>query len=354
MKIIVTADIHNGYQGRLKDTIWSMEQISKYAVDNGISKVVVLGDLFHDRESITIDVLHGVSKFFNDKPKDQEWIVIPGNHDMFLRNSWEITSVGALRGLVTVYDRVCDFDIGDRKFVVVPFIEDEGKYRRVVKALESKYDDSCILLTHIGINNAVNNSCFLMKHWSVVDFSECKFSLILSGHYHLYQVVGSNVCYPGSPVSFRFDEGMVPHGFLVVDVINLSVDFVDIKSIDSDYYPPDFIVVEDYNLDSLSRSTISNNKIKVKLTREYTKDELDDLRDKLINDGVVSVNWQKDNQVITVNEDVKCSVGSDPVFERWLGSVDHSKYDFELLMKLHKEIETVAEDKFSRIADIDE
>ena len=57
MKIIITADIHNGVPKRLDDCIWSMRTIRNYAYENDIGVILILGDLFHDRYSLDIDIL---------------------------------------------------------------------------------------------------------------------------------------------------------------------------------------------------------------------------------------------------------------------------------------------------------
>ena len=66
MRILLTADIHNGYPKRIDDTIWSMQQMSKYANENGIEKIVVLGDFNHNRDHISIDVWNKITDFLKE------------------------------------------------------------------------------------------------------------------------------------------------------------------------------------------------------------------------------------------------------------------------------------------------
>ena len=63
-KIVLCADIHFGVAGRLQDILWSTRVIREYCKAANIDTVIVLGDLFHDRRTIEIDVLSAAAKFF--------------------------------------------------------------------------------------------------------------------------------------------------------------------------------------------------------------------------------------------------------------------------------------------------
>jgi len=349
MRILVTADIHFGYPNRLKDNIWSMMAMSQYATENGIEKIMCLGDFFHNRDHITIDVLNAVHLFF--KASKQEWIMFPGNHDMFMKTSWKINSIRPLEKYATTYNKVSSFELDGRNFVVVPFIHHEAEYMDTIREAEDKYPEDSILLTHIGVNNAVNNSCFLLKNWSNVNLSDIKFSLVLSGHFHNYQVIDDKICYPGSPIPFRFDEGMVPHGFLDLDTDTLDVNFVDLREIRDDC-PHDFITITDEIIEEADAANApflkGNDKVRVVLNKEYSQPELEAIRSRVLAEGAQSVSWMKPRSEeceYQVEEKVDESI---PSFVRWLDTQNHSKYDKDLLMSLYDSISEEAEDKYSR------
>jgi len=350
MRILVTADIHCGYPNRLKDNIWSMMAMSEYATENGIDKIVCLGDFFHNRDHLTIDVLNVAHSFF--KSAKQEWIMFPGNHDMFMKTSWKINSIRPLEKYATIYNKVTSFKLDGRNFVVVPFIHNEAEYMETIRDLENKHDENSILLTHIGVNNAVNNSCFLLKNWSNVNLSDIKFSLVLSGHFHNYQVIDDKICYPGSPIPFRFDEGMVPHGFLDVDTDTLAVNFIDLREIRDDC-PHDFITVTDEIVEECIMANApllnGNDKVRVVLTKEYSQVELEMIRNQVLNEGAKSVSWMKprlDECEYKIENQV--DDGTTP-FIRWLETQNHSKYDKDLLVNLYESVSEEAEDKYSRL-----
>lgn len=229
-KIAITSDIHFGVPGRLNDILWACRTIREYCYAAGIDTVLVLGDLFHDRRSLDIEVLSHVSRFFEQTTDDyhQQWIVFPGNHDMFLRHSWDINSLTPLRKHLTVIEDVKVLQIDETRFWVLPFITYEKSYMRVLKAIQSKAQEGDNLLTHIGIRGATMNTCFLLQNWSIIDFEEFAFHKVYTGHFHNKQQIGENVWYPGSPIPFKFDEGDVAHGFYCLDLDTDTHKFINI------------------------------------------------------------------------------------------------------------------------------
>ncbi len=213
-KIAITADIHFGVQGRTTDILWACKVLREYCKIFNISTVIILGDLYHNRSSIDIDIMCVTANFFEEcaEKYDQKWIVFPGNHDMYLRHSWEVTSLVPLRKHLTVIEDVKLLTLDDKRFWILPFIQHERSYMKVLKAIEQQYEKGDILLTHIGVRGAILNTCFLLKDWSHVEFEHSKFERVYTGHFHSSQNVNEKVWYPGSLIPFKFDEGDVPHG----------------------------------------------------------------------------------------------------------------------------------------------
>jgi DNA repair exonuclease SbcCD nuclease subunit len=353
MQVIITADIHNGAPDKLEDTIWSMEIIRRYALEKDIKKVFILGDLFHDRVSINIAVLSAVyDQLKSAKDSGQEWICFPGNHDMFLRNSWDITALHSLKDVLTVIEEESEFWVMGRQFWVLPFIHQEKTYMERFKEIEKKIKGDEVLLTHIGMNGAKFNNCFLLQNWSIVDLTKSRFSRIYAGHFHCHQQVGEKIWYPGSPIPFRFDEGIVSHGFFIYDTSRNKHEFIDIFEAGkefSSYRPPDYLTIVDEDLLE-SIGCVKDNKVRVILSKDYTDHELDNIR-KAVKEkgGAVSVDWQQPKEDIR-EEDVKedfSEVGSpDEIFKAWL---EHDKPDLEtsILMAVHEQILREAQEKYS-------
>ena len=344
-KILMTADVHLGYSQKLNDILWALKTIREYARQNDIDTVIIMGDLFHNRVNINIEVLNAAYEFFEETKKiGQIWLAFQGNHDQYLRHSWKINTLKPLSGVLTVVEGVKLVKLYGQRFWVLPFIHYEAVYMKVLKKIEEQYEDGDVLLTHIGVHNATLNECFLIKNWSIVNFEDSKFDRVFTGHFHCYQNVEGrgNVYYPGSPIPFRFDEGMVPHGFIEYDIDTRDVKFVEIFNLNliPGPRPPDYITVPD---DMLTEDLIvAGDNVRVQLNRDYSKDEQLRIRKSLLDMGAVNVKLQmiKEDKIdLAANAKSDVSLLS-PVdlFEQWLDYDKPKKLDAKLLKKLNVEI----------------
>jgi DNA repair exonuclease SbcCD nuclease subunit len=344
-KVLITADIHFGLPKKLNDILWSVRTIREYAAKNDIEVVIVCGDIFHDRVNYNIEVLNAAYAFFDETRKmGQEWIAFPGNHDMPLRNSWEVNTLKPLNQIMTVVNDIKLMKIHGQRFWVVPFVHYESVYMKILKSIEEQYEEGDILLTHVGVNNATLNECFLIKHWSVVDFTDSKFDRVFTGHFHCHQNVGerANVWYPGSPIPFRFDEGMVPHGFIELDLETQDVKFVDIFDLKllEGPRPPDYITITDDMLKDLKH--FKGDNVRVQLNRDYSRDEMLRMRYNLEEAGVrqIKLNKTKEDKV-DLESSAKNSLSlysPEDLFNQWIEHDKPKKLDVSLLKRLNKEI----------------
>lgn len=358
MKLIITSDIHFGVPGKLQHSIWAAKVIREYAAKNGIEVVLVLGDLFHDRLSIGIQVMNDSFEFFDDLDKkyNQEWVVFPGNHDMFLKNSWKVNSVKPLDRLLTIVEDIKCMKIGSQKFWIVPFIHFEEAFMSTLAAIEQQATPDDILLTHIGVRGASLNECFLLKNWSTVDFTNTKFKRVYTGHFHCYQQVGTKTWYPGSPIPFRFEEGLVEHGFLVYDTDKNEHTFVKTFEAGKELLPhetpaPDYLTFID---DDRTQIEVAGHYARVCLSRDYTSNELSEMRQYLINKGAVDVKWMKSKQEedLIIQEKSKISDGLQ-LFEKWIEHDNPEHLDKVTLVELNKKIVDEGEELISTQEDPD-
>jgi len=349
-KVAITADIHFGVPDKLNDTIYATRVIREYCHAAGIDTVLVLGDLYHDRTSIGIDVLSKSALFFEETVTKygQQWIVFPGNHDMFLRHSWDTNSLDAMRRHLTVIDDVKLLQLDDRRFWVLPFIQYEKSFMQVVHEIEKQVQEGDSLLTHIGVRGALYNTCFLLQDWSVVNFEHTPFHRIYTGHFHSKQQIGENCWYPGSPIPFKFDEGDVAHGFYVYDLEADSHKFINIWKAGEKFFPdetppPQFHTFLDELLPQKTKAEVANNMIRVGLQREYTQDEKHEMRKFLIELGARSVRWwdmfTKKEEKSQITKGVDTSKHSN-LFTAFLSADQKGARDLDrdILLKRHAEV----------------
>lgn len=331
MKAVITADWHFGYPDRLDDISWAFRGVLRHCTKNGIGHVWLLGDLIHDRESVTHDVTNRLAELFEEaNAAGIEILIFPGNHDMYLRYSWKINAIKPFAKYLNLVESVSSFDFGGRKFWIVPFIEHEKTYQRVVSLVSDQASDRDVLLTHIGVNSAVYNQCFLIQNWNIVSFEETKFSRVYTGHFHCTQKVGSKTWYPGSPISFRFDEGLVEHGFLVYDSDTNDHEFIDIYAAGTtEAAPPDFITMES----DFEQSDISGNNIRILL--KEGEDEVA-LRAALMALGARKVAFTRPTEQKIVIKD-SGQATDDNIFESWLVHDNPAHLEHALLVSLERE-----------------
>jgi len=349
LKVLITGDIHNGY-GSDKRSLWAMKVIREYAKRNKNPYVLVLGDLFDNRESLRIDTISEVAQFFKeaDEVNEQGWIIFPGNHDMFLRNSWETNSLQFLSDHANIIEKIQKFDLDGRTFWVIPFIHNEEIYMKKVAEVNDLASPDDILLTHVGVNGAVMNQCFLLKNWNIVNFKDTKFKYVFTGHFHNHQVIGGRVIYPGSPVAFRFDEGLVEHGFIELDTTTGNWKFVSTR-ITADQYgwdaPPDYVTIFDEDLaDPDIKDVIKNNNVRVSLTKSHTQNELEDLRKELETHEVSKIVWHKQKEDVVELKLDASQVIQKGILEAYFEHDQPDGINKELLLKLDEEISNTAEE----------
>lgn len=354
-KIVMTADLHFGVAGRLNDILWASRVIREYCKAANIDTILVLGDLFHDRKSIEIDVLSAATKFFEECSLQygQQWIAFPGNHDMYLRHSWDINSLTVMKKHLTIVEDIKILTIDDARFWVVPFITYEKPYMKVIDEIEKQYERDDILLTHIGVRGSTLNTCFLLKDWSTIHFEHSKFKRIYTGHFHSKQQVGLNVYYPGSPIPFKFDEGDVPHGFYVYDTDTKDHKFINIwkageKLLPGEPQPPQYYTITNEVLADVTEDDIKNGMVRVALLRHHTAEEKFKIKDQLIQMGARSVRWMDQTQKI----DTQTIIAAKPnknLFQAW---IDQDKtgmkgLDVKILQRINDEIIQEGDEHYS-------
>lgn len=334
MKVVITADWHFGHPTRLNDHEWAFNSIIDYCNINKIGNIFLLGDLIDDRRYVTHDVNNKVVELLRKaRTNNIDVVAFPGNHDMYWRFSWKASAIGPYSDHLTLIDYVGHFTLGSRKFWVIPFIEHEDIYQKVLMDVSNLANENDVLLTHIGVSAAVMNVSFLLQNWSVVSFEDTKFSKVFTGHFHCHQKVGKKTWYPGSPFAFRFDEGVVEHGFIVYDTETGEHEFINIYTIGSQVnQPPEFVTIDK---DDVDKDFISGNNVKVMLAAGDNEDEI---RAKLQTLGAKNISFTKIADKVIDFTTVK-DISSDGMFKSWVEFDKPDGYDVDMLMSLNKEIE---------------
>ncbi len=217
MKVALTADFHahlyrefaldaeEYVTTRLKELVDCLAWIRAVCQEEGATYLIVVGDLFHSRNSVPTPVMslvyHELAKFY-----PIQVILVAGNHDQW---SLRFTSLDLFVQCAMVVKSPTITALEGREILFIPYIPDE-EAERVLRNFEGKYD---LVVAHLSVCGAILHSGVEYRNGSVTASSlETYFpeTSILLGHFHIPQVMG-RVEYLGVPIQHSFaDSGVVP------------------------------------------------------------------------------------------------------------------------------------------------
>lgn len=193
MKILILGDVHwscyssivrkrdKKYSVRLQNLINSLNWVQEQSKENNCEALICLGDFFDkcDLNSEEITALLDV-KWNHDI--DQYYIV--GNHESPIA-TLEYNSTNALESLgFKVISKVSDADIGNKKFVFLPYIKEENRKTITEYKKELSISNNDIVVCSHNDLKDVQYGGFLSKEgFSIDDITKnCKY--YFNGHLH--------------------------------------------------------------------------------------------------------------------------------------------------------------------------
>lgn len=262
-RIISCADIHipalkgiDELKGILTKFVNSCEKIVEEEGPECV-RIVVAGDIFHNKLAITNESILAAHWFFSQLDKICKTIVIIGNHDFLMNNMDRVDSLSPL------------FDIGGYKQVI--FLDKElgcksGIYdddnvswclyssfsgfnrpdidaHKVLNAETDKKDNFYVGLIHGDINGAITVTNYVSETGISQDvFDGCDF--VIAGHIHKRQELKKNdikIVYCSSINQKDYGESVTGHGFVLWDIdvddkLDISYKYIDIPNEDGGFY----------------------------------------------------------------------------------------------------------------------
>jgi len=309
---IVIGDNHWGKKQFSKELFQSQmelyeKQIIPYMKENNIKTIIHLGDLFDNRIMVDISFLNDfIDKFLKLlEVHDITFITIVGNHDIYYKNTLDVSIVKYLDKFyknVIVVDRT----ISVNGITFIPWIVDKSQ----IPSVREK-----IVMGHFEFKN-------IDPHFDGdLDpriFSEC--DLVISGHYHNFSRK-ENIVYAGTPYQLSFGEFGENKGFYELDMKN-QMDFTFIPNSTNKrflklHYNNGQMLLKGMNED-LEFDKDSLDELKVILEKNIFKFIIDNSKDKKHNEIIYSLKESKlDFEIInniTLNEIME-SVKDEPESE---------------------------------------
>lgn len=186
---------------------------------NGVSRVICLGDVFHDRQNIAVDVLSASGKFIDRMMRELDVPIhfLVGNHDLHLRGSSDISTLDLLdiqfmKERCSVYREPQKIEIDGFKCLIVPWFDNIKDVREIIQAMDRKERRETILFGHFSVCGAY------MSSWKSPAFEDPSstlafhsselqnFKAVILGHFHYPQFVSENSIYVGAPLQHNWGD----------------------------------------------------------------------------------------------------------------------------------------------------
>lgn len=223
MKIAILNDTHCGVRNSSDIFIeyqrkFYEETFFPYLKEHGIKNIIHLGDYYEHRKFINFKALNNNRKHFLDHlvADGITMDIIPGNHDVYFKNTNELCSLKELLGHfmnnvnIISKPRVLDYD--GCKVGLVPWINSEN-YVEFTKFIANC--DAPILGGHFELIGFDMMKGMPNTHGMGTELFS-RFETVLSGHFHTKSSQG-NIHYLGSQMEFTWADADDPKYFHILD-----------------------------------------------------------------------------------------------------------------------------------------
>lgn len=198
-----------------------------YLDKNNIDTIIHLGDLFDRRKYVNFYTLYSWRKnIFEVLNKNYKTYIIQGNHDIFFKQTNEVTS---LREILSPYknieiiDSPCTKNIDGTDILMLPWVNEENKEGT---EQNMKSTNAQIVMGHLEICGFCMYPGIPNSHADMDPGEFVKFESVFSGHFH-HKSSNDNIHYLGSPYEMTWADFGDPKGFHVFDTDTRDIEFVE-------------------------------------------------------------------------------------------------------------------------------
>ncbi len=224
MKIAIINDTHCGVKNGSDVFLDNAEDFySKvffpHLEEHGITEILHLGDYYDHRRFVNFKALERNRHMFLDviRSKGINMSIVPGNHDVYYKNTNDLCSLKELLGhytdCVKIYMEPTDLEVEDTTIGLVPWLcpENEKECMDFIQNTKSQ-----ILMGHFelaGFKFMANTN--ITSHGMGTEIFN-RFDSVYSGHYHT-KSSQSNVTYLGTQVELTWSDAHDPKYFHIFD-----------------------------------------------------------------------------------------------------------------------------------------
>ena len=208
-----SSDIFMEYQEKFYNDIFF-----PYLLENNIKKIIHLGDYYEHRKYVNFKALEHNRRIFLDKLREYDihMDIIPGNHDVFYKNTNELCSLKELMGhymdCVKIYMEPTVVSYDELQVGLIPWINPEN-YADTMQFIKSC--KASLIAGHFEFSGFEMYKGIPNPHgMDTKDFT--RFEAVLSGHFHT-KSSKENIHYLGSQMEFTWGDCDDPKFFHVLD-----------------------------------------------------------------------------------------------------------------------------------------
>ena len=206
----------------------AFKTVIEYIKKNNVSYLFIPGD-FYEHDYIKESTIEFINDLFKQIPKCSIFIA-PGNHDPYINNSYYKNFAWAPNVHIFKSSKIEKVSDGNINVYGMGFTD----FYMERSALDNlKLDDSPlpnVLVMHADLNGARDENGLSYNPVSEAKLKALNFDYVALGHIHKNNLgEETNIIYPGSTISFGFDE-LGPHGIVVGELEKgkISTEFIDI------------------------------------------------------------------------------------------------------------------------------
>lgn len=212
MKIALLNDTHCGIRNSSDIFMNYQESFYRdvffpYLLENDIKTILHLGDYYDNRKTVNFKALNHNRRIFLDKLREYgiHMDIIPGNHDVYFKNTNELNSLKELQGHymneVNIIEEPTDMKYGNLSIALIPWINQENEKLTLEFLSKSK---SSIVGAHLELAGFEMERGLICKDGMDKRHFD-KFEMVLTGHFHAKSSKG-NVHYLGSQMEFFWND----------------------------------------------------------------------------------------------------------------------------------------------------
>ena len=223
MKVAILNDTHCGVRNSSDIFLdyqekFYTEVFFPYLKEHSITNILHLGDYYEHRKFINFKALNHNRKVFLEPLRENgiTMDIIPGNHDVFYKNTNELCSLKELLGYFTsnvniiMKPKVIDYD--GCKVAVVPWINNSN-YAEYTKFIANC--DASIMGAHLELQGFDMMKGMPNPHGMGSELFS-RFEMVFSGHFHT-KSSQNNIHYLGSQMEFTWADVDDPKYFHILD-----------------------------------------------------------------------------------------------------------------------------------------